>query len=298
MARRELTTGEVARVLSVSEATVKRWADRRLLLSEKTAGGHRRFRTEAIARFLRDKNSPERTRPEPSANSSPVSLTEQLSRAHISSASTHSLFESLLDGRADDAAPLLINLYLHGRGLEEIFDQALAPAMRRVGDLWHTGDLSIAQEHLATRTAEMALERLRDVVQAEEGTGLLAVCCGMEGDFHDLAVRCAHALLESKGWQVVNLGANTPFFALTEAMLRHGPALVCVSSAIFTNPDRAAREYEEVLRSAARLRAAIVLGGAGFQDEQVRQRFYADLHAENFRQLAVFTSEIAAAPRA
>ncbi len=38
-------------------------------------------------------------------------------------------------------------------GLDEcvIHDAVIAPAMRRVGDLWAAGDLSVADEHLATQ---------------------------------------------------------------------------------------------------------------------------------------------------
>lgn len=295
MAWKELTTGEVARLLSVSEATVKRWADRRLLAVVKTAGGHRRFRAEAIARFLRERGTEQQESQAPYVNRSIVSIAERVAGAH---GFAQSIFDVLVEGRTDEATAFLINQYLHGHSLAHIFDEILAPAMRRVGDLWHTGDLSIAQEHLATRTAAMALDRLRDVIHVEEATGLLAVCCGIEGDFHDLPVRCAQMLLESSGWRVVNLGANTPLFALTEAMLRHGPTLVCVSSAIFNNPDRAAREYEEVLRTAGRLGAAIVLGGAGFRDEQIRQRFRADLHADDFQQLSGFAASLASRRRA
>src|SRR5215207_10536644 len=48
-AGRRLTSKEAARVLGVSEASVKRWADSGLLPMEKTAGGHRRFRPEDVA---------------------------------------------------------------------------------------------------------------------------------------------------------------------------------------------------------------------------------------------------------
>src|SRR6476620_6985126 len=54
MAAANLTTREVAKLLLVSEATVKRWADDGLLLPKKTAGGHRRFSLQSIARLRRE----------------------------------------------------------------------------------------------------------------------------------------------------------------------------------------------------------------------------------------------------
>src|SRR5688500_13839457 len=49
-----LTTRDVARLLLVSEATVKRWTDSGLLLPEKTLGGHRRFSIQSVARLRRE----------------------------------------------------------------------------------------------------------------------------------------------------------------------------------------------------------------------------------------------------
>jgi methanogenic corrinoid protein MtbC1 len=149
-----------------------------------------------------------------------ISPPERLEMADANASSVY-MFDALVQGRADEAASFPIKQYLHGRPPSHIFDETLAPAMRRVGDLWYRRDLTVAREHLATRTAVTAVYRLRDVMLAREANRLVAICCGMEGDFHDLPVQLSQVLLESEGWQAVSLGANTPFFALTEAMLRH-----------------------------------------------------------------------------
>src|SRR5512145_2779108 len=48
-----LTSAQVARLLGVTPATVKRWADAGLVPCARTVGAHRRFRPEEIARFAR-----------------------------------------------------------------------------------------------------------------------------------------------------------------------------------------------------------------------------------------------------
>src|SRR6185369_7333755 len=53
MSSKSLTTKEVARLCRVSDATVKRWDESGLIHSERTNGGHRRFRAEEVARFQR-----------------------------------------------------------------------------------------------------------------------------------------------------------------------------------------------------------------------------------------------------
>src|SRR6478736_9497515 len=49
-----ISTRQVAELLAVSEATVKRWADAGTLRCFRTPGGHRKFRMEDVADFLRD----------------------------------------------------------------------------------------------------------------------------------------------------------------------------------------------------------------------------------------------------
>jgi excisionase family DNA binding protein len=52
-----LTSADVAEILRVSPATVKRWADAGLLRASRTSGGHRRFTREEVERFRREEDA-------------------------------------------------------------------------------------------------------------------------------------------------------------------------------------------------------------------------------------------------
>ncbi len=292
--KRWLTSKDAARLLGVSEASVKRWTDGGLLLSEKTAGGHRRFRPEDVALFRRERGLSVEQRAR--ATSSVIQLRKRPDAAVTVSkgdfASLPDLFEALVGGRAEESSALLINAYLQGHNLASLFDGALAKAMHRVGKLWYEGKLSVAQEHIATRTALSVTHTLRGVIEVPEENGLLAMCCGTEDDFHELPAQCVQVLLESEGWSVLNLGPNTPFFALSEATEQRAPRLVCISSTILHNLDRAVREYKEFTDIAHRVGAAVVLGGASFSGASIRKRFPAELHADTFQQLLKFANAL------
>ena len=47
-----MTSGEVARALSMTDAAIRRWAREGLVEAIKTPGGQYRFRREALARLL------------------------------------------------------------------------------------------------------------------------------------------------------------------------------------------------------------------------------------------------------
>lgn len=56
MTRKEfLTPNEVATLLMVSPVTVRQWAQKGMLDAQTTAGGHRRFAIDAVARFARER---------------------------------------------------------------------------------------------------------------------------------------------------------------------------------------------------------------------------------------------------
>lgn len=294
---RRLTSKEAARVLGVSEASVKRWADSGLLPMEKTAGGHRRFRPEDVAavrragphageaqgRWKRDAPAARDVQAPALAPGREAALAEET-------------FHTLLEGGDEELAALLVNLHLDGHSVARLADGILCAAMRRVGDLWHAGELSVAQEHVATRTAVVALQTLQSSLQVTPGGGgLTAICCTVEDDFHELPLRLAALTLEAAGLSVFNLGPSTPFSALAEAVHRFRPELVCVSSTVLSRLDRAAYEYAGFGKAARRAGAAVVLGGAGFGAEGVRRRLPADLYAESFRQLEEFAATLAAA---
>ncbi|HEX8557535.1 MAG TPA: B12-binding domain-containing protein [Pyrinomonadaceae bacterium] len=280
--RKTLTSREAARLLGVSEASVKRWADGGLLPAVRTAGGHRRFRPEDLAAFRHGATA----RGGAAAGGEQRPGADGGSTARLDEALSQAMFEMLVRGDAAEASAALVGLHLQGHTVGRLADGALCPALRRVGDLWQAGELTVAQEHVATRTALAALHALRAAIKASEPAGAPgAICCSVEEDFHELPVQVAALTLEARRWRVFILGVSTPFYALAESVTRFRPRLVCVGSTVFTQTDRAAREYGEFVAAAARAGASVVLGGSGFMAGDVRRRFPADLHAATFTEL-------------
>jgi len=288
MAGTALTTQEVARLLNVSEATVKRWADHGVIQSEKTVGGHRRFGLAEIARFQRERGVA------PTHQVPPRAASKAAFRAEVSPAL---LFRHLTEGDEEETAAMLISAYLHGQSLVSLFDRAITTAMHRVGDLWYRGELTIADEHLATQTAIASIQKLRSVIHVSPPNETRALICGIEGDLHELPIHLLHSLLEADGWDVINLGPNTPFFTLVDALAKHRPELLCISAKLILDPDRLVRDYAQVRKTANKLHGAIALGGEGFAKRLLRERFPSEFYAENFEQLLGFARSLIARKR-
>ena len=284
IAAANLTTRDVAGLLLVSEATVKRWADDGLLIPQKTVGGHRRFSVQSIARLRREQGMA------PDALSPTKRTRKKMVPGRLPSAESFS--ELLLSDNEAEATAQLIDAYLQNHALATIFDTTITDAMHRVGDLWFNGTITIADEHLATRVMLSALQKLRGIVVPGQATGLKAVSCGIEGDLHELPIHLAEIIFESEGWDISNLGPNTPLFSLRDMVAQKKPDLVCISARSIVDLDRATTEYAQLRKIVEKINGTTVLGGEAFRDLNLRQRFPAEFYAESFGGLSTFVKEL------
>lgn len=275
-----LTTKGVAKLLRVSEATVKRWADSGLLQSDKTVGGHRRFSLNSVAHLRRELGIG------PGAET-PTRQSGQKKGSAILPA-TVQFADTLLRADEKEAGAMLVQAYLSGAALTTLFDETITGAMHHVGELWFNGSITVADEHLATRVVFGALQTLSAVMVPVQPNGLKAICCGIEGDLHELPVQLARNILESEGWEVQSLGSNTPLFALSDMVARQRPQLVCISARSISDLDRATAEYTQLRKITGKLGVSVVIGGEGFRDPVFRERFPSEFYADNFAGLAKF----------
>ena len=281
------TTIEVARLCRVSDATVKRWEEAGLLKSERTSGGHRRFRAEEVARFQREQGLGLKQ------NHGDESVIKTTNRARDKKVYSDSAFlQTLIDGGEEAAANFFIIAHLEGKPLTEIIDRLVCPAMREIGELWHREEISVAQEHLATRTAISAIYKLRSALPVPEMKNGLAMCCAMEGDLHELPTLLAQITIENEGLEVINFGAATPLYCLADEAARHSPNFVCISATVINDLERLTRDYKDFREKTAKLEIPVLLGGGVFENENIRKRFKSEFYARSFTDVAEFARNL------
>jgi excisionase family DNA binding protein len=289
------STAELARMWNVSESTVKRWADSGDLACVKTPGGHRRFTFEEVSRFQRSQGFQAvgnlMTAAAEVAGGADLLLERALERRDTA-ALTDLFFDHALAGDAEGLRRILARSYLRGLTPIEVFERILTPSLHRVGERWMRGEITVADEHLATRTTVDALTRIQPELGRRPPNGRTAVVGCPEDEMHEVAARCVAYLLEIEGWRAVTLGMNTPFFSFKDAIERHKPDLVCVSSTIMIDLERQSREYTAFAEAARAASVSVVLGGSGFRDPAVRARFPHDHFAESFRDVLRYAATL------
>lgn len=105
----------------------------------------------------------------------------------------------------------------------------IRPAQNEIGRLWEENRVSIAQEHLATGIAQLALATLYPHMPREAPTGKRVLLACVEGESHDMGPRICSDFLEMSGFDVRFLGADVPTKDLARMVQEWEPNVVALS---------------------------------------------------------------------
>ena len=121
----------------------------------------------------------------------------------------------------------------------DTFDLVLAPALRRIGDLWHEGKVSVAQEHLASEIIHGVTSSLVRLAQPSEPRWRVLLAC-VEDEQHFLGLHGVAIQMASWGIESIILGARTPPQAVADAIAHLNPDAVGLSITIARGPGQGA----------------------------------------------------------
>jgi len=182
----------------------------------------------------------------------------------------------LVAGDEAGAWNLLEAALASGSAPDEVLLELIGPALRSIGTQWEQGEMSIADEHRASSVAARLISRLGARFARrgrKRGTIVLAAA---PGDLHGVPVAIAGDLLRWRGFDVVELGADTPAGALAQAALGE-PDLVAVGIVCTTEDAPAsARQAITALRRALP-EVPVLIGGASIEDAGHARRLGADV---------------------
>lgn len=111
---------------------------------------------------------------------------------------------------------------------QAIFEEVFAPVLVEIGERWHAGTLTVAQEHLASHAVETTLRDLLRLVQPEAASRE-ALLAAFEEEDHVLPLYGVAFRLTQWGFRTTLLGARLPPADLAHAVARVGPDLVALT---------------------------------------------------------------------
>ena len=144
----------------------------------------------------------------------------------------------------------------------EVDEEIIAPALWLIGDLWQRGEISVADEHLATEISVRVLALEREARRVAGGRPAhLIMLATPAGELHVVALRMVANMLHDAGYEVMMVGADVPAHALASMAGRHRPDVICLSGTMPGSGDQMLISIHEVERLWAG--AGFIVGGRG-----------------------------------
>lgn len=284
-----LSPKQVARAIGVSESSLKRWCDRGLIRTIRTAGGHRKMLIGEVLAFVRDGNhtlvSPELLGLPPASDHADRGLVRGRKR----------LADSLLAGNELVARQIVFDLFLARHPLSQIFDEVIAVAFQVIGEQWECRKCEVFQERRACGIALRILHELR-MTQIPAAGNWLAMGGTCEGDNYTLATTMAELVLRDAGYTATSLGSSIPFASMSGAILESRPAIFWLSVSHIRDTPEFVAGFETLSVSCGRSGSALVVGGRALNRE-LRQKMRYAAHCDTMQQLELFATTLSAGKR-
>ena len=117
----------------------------------------------------------------------------------------------------------------------EIMDEALIPAMGRVGQKFSDGAIFVPQMLLSAKAMNAALTHIKPYFSSGEvkrkGTFIIGT---VFGDLHDIGKNLVCMMVEGAGWEVIDLGVDVQPEKFIETLESHPDAYVGLSALLTT----------------------------------------------------------------
>jgi 5-methyltetrahydrofolate--homocysteine methyltransferase len=171
--------------------------------------------------------------------------------------------ENLYTGKADEVALLVRQALKEGLSPSEILSKGLIAGMDRVGQDFKEGVLFIPEVLVAARAMHAGMDILRPLLIEMEAKPIGRFVIGtVKGDLHDIGKKLVGMMMEGAGFEVIDLGIDTPAERFVEAVREEKPHILGISALLTTTM----REMETTIRALeeAGLRDSvkIIVGGA------------------------------------
>jgi methanogenic corrinoid protein MtbC1 len=116
---------------------------------------------------------------------------------------------------------------------EQMVNDVLAPLLREAGNRWHTGELSIVQEHMLSSAVRQQLSYALDRY-GRAARGPAVVFTTLSGERHELGSLMLAVVAASRGFRAIYLGADLPVEEVGRFCVR--VPVVAVALSVVTSP--------------------------------------------------------------
>ncbi len=140
-----------------------------------------------------------------------------------------------------------------------LIEEVVIPLVYKIGDMWHEGEIRVANEHLASSVIRSFLFNLLESYPSNNSAPVL-ISATPRGQEHELGALIAGVVAAASGWKVVYLGTNLPAEEVG-AVVSHLNAKVVAISLVYPSDDPSLPKELKKLKQILPPGVSIIAGG-------------------------------------
>ena len=178
------------------------------------------------------------------------------------------MHDDLYDGLAPEIAEGTNILLSRDWSAQRVLDDSLVEGMRIVGIDFRDGILFVPEVLLAANSMKAGMTILRPLL-AETGVERIGkvVIGTVKGDIHDIGKNLVAMMLEGAGFEVIDLGINTPVEQYLEALEEHEPEILGLSALLTTTMPYMKVVIDTLKEKGIRDELIVMVGGAPLNED-------------------------------
>ncbi|MBI3428536.1 MAG: corrinoid protein [Actinobacteria bacterium] len=178
------------------------------------------------------------------------------------------LYDQTLAGNAPAVLELTQEALTMGIGPDSILFDALIPSLEEVGARFERGDYFVPEMLIAGKAMSGALNVLRPLLAETGAESIGTFLMGtVKGDVHDIGKNLVNIMLEGAGFNVIDLGVQTPPEKFIAGIREHKPDIVGMSAFLTTTMPMFKVNIHEITKAGLRDEVIIMVGGAPVTQE-------------------------------
>jgi 5-methyltetrahydrofolate--homocysteine methyltransferase len=172
----------------------------------------------------------------------------------------------------------------------DVLNIGLVDPINVLGEKFRLGEIFVPELLIASRCMKMGVEKVRPLLASGDVKSLgKVICATVAGDMHDIGKNLVALLMESAGFEVIDIGMDVEPEAVLECLQENEDTKIIALSALLTTTMYSMKDTIEALEEAGlRAKVKVMVGGA-----PINHKFADQIGADGYSSNATSAVELA-----
>jgi corrinoid protein of di/trimethylamine methyltransferase len=202
--------------------------------------------------------------------------------------------QAVENGKSKIIEGLVQEALAEGLEPQKILNEGMINAMTVVGEKFQRSEVFVPEMLVAARTMKKGVEVLKPKLAAGDTTRMGKCIIGtVHGDLHDIGKNLVALMLESAGFEVIDLGVDVPLENFVNTLKANPDTKIVALSALLTTTMPAMKNTAAALKNSGQEGFKLIVGGAPIT-EQFAQEVGADGYSADAAGAAALAKKLSA----